>query len=122
MNKKFEQFLIWYLPVLIISRLSKGMLLPFMVSRLASYEDQTLTYLSLTYAAMIAALLEHVVAAVWIWKNGTRNQKRILWSAFALFSGLWGVLFFFAVIIYEKITSGNSQPLNLGEKRSNQSR
>jgi hypothetical protein len=117
MNRKFEQFLVWYLPILIISRLSKGMMLPYMISRLATHEDQTITYLSLTYLVVIAGALEHVVAAGWIWKTAPSHKNRILWALFALFSGLWGVLFYLAVMIYDRMAHSENQPKPLGSNR-----
>ena len=88
------------------------MMMPYMISRLAAHEDQTITYLSLTYVAVIVGALEHLVAAGWIWKTAPIHKNRILWALFALFSGLWGVLFYLAVIIYERIahTENQSRP------------
>ena len=116
MNKKFEQFLIWYLPVLIVSRISKSLTIPYLTSIATGAGWSTGTYTSVMYLMVITASLEHIVAAIWIWKNGKKNQNRILWGAFALFAGLWGVLFFFAVSIYERISQEPSRPLKSNEQ------
>jgi hypothetical protein len=110
MNKDFEKLLIWYLPVLLISRLSKGMLIPFAISRLAPVDGQAITYISLGYAVVAVSVIEHLVGAIWIWKVAPMHQNRTLWSAFALLSGLWGVLFFIVINMYERIMSSLNKP------------
>jgi hypothetical protein len=86
-------------------------MIPFLAEKYASGDNSAFVY-TLTYLAFIGTVLERIVAAVWIWKNAIREQKRILWSAFALFTGLWGVLFFFAALIYKKVTEGHLEPLD----------
>jgi hypothetical protein len=108
MNKKLEQLLMWYLPILIVSRISKSLLIPYVTSMSRGEDWSMSSYHSLMYVLAITAALEHIVGAVWVWKNVTREQKKVLWAAFALLTGLWGILFFLAVMIYERISTANS--------------
>lgn len=102
-NKSLEQFLTWYLPILIISRLTKGVMTPFIATSYANDQDFSLAYVFLTYAVVVTSALEHAVGAVWVFKNAILSQRAILWGLFALFTGIWGVMLFLAVLIYEDL-------------------
>jgi len=80
-------------------------------------DGQAITYISLGYAVGVITVIEHLIGALWIWKVAPMHQKRILWSAFALLSGLWGILFFIVINMYERIMSSLNKPEPLKQAR-----
>ena len=105
MKKEFESFLIWYIPVSILSTVIAAIWLPVWSKQIAQeiaaggkVEFGILHSLIVTFSGSIHKL----VATVWLWNQKKKENGRfILWALFGFFSGIWAVAFHIALSIYE---------------------
>ncbi|CAA6679037.1 MULTISPECIES: hypothetical protein [unclassified Lentimonas] len=105
MKKEFESFLVWYIPVSILSTVIASMCLPIWTKGIAQdvatggdVEFGILYTLIVTFSGSVHKL----VAAVWLWHQQKKaNGRFVLWALFGFFSGIWAVAFHIGFSIYK---------------------
>ena len=112
MQESFEKFIIWYVPVTLVSFLAGS--LSFLISDtsvatwLISTFQMTLSdFLLLTNAIKLTAFsISHIIAAIWLaYQSHPTRRSRVLWTLFGLTSALWAVGFWLLMHILRKPTT-----------------
>jgi len=114
MKKEFEKFIIWYVPVCLLTAAMTTFLFPFLIENaVESHQDKA------TFTSWLGAMVYFIsnlhkwVAAVWLWNQKKKeNGRYVLWAFFGFFSGMWAVAFHIALTILEGMKpKANTTPL-----------
>jgi hypothetical protein len=116
MKKEFEKFIIWYIPLCLLTATMTTCLFPYLIDNaVESYGDKGEFGSWLGFLVYFTSSGHKWVAAVWLWNQKKKENGRfILWALFGFFNGMWAVAFHVALTIFEEMKDkpkANTTPL-----------
>lgn len=105
MKKEFEKFIIWYIPLCLLTATMTTCLFPHLIDNaVESYGDKAEFGSWLGFLVYFSSSAHKWVAAAWLWNQKKKENGRfILWALFGFFNGMWAVAFHMALTIYDEI-------------------